>query len=304
MKKHNVTMDELLFRCGRNPCIATKLALKILPYRDPRSVYNFIRRRLRQFKSGPWQPQEVLTLIESHINAPNNWRVVAKILNRSPEQVQSKWRELQPNISHLINEIQASSSNDDKLRMVIDYLVPNVSFSRKMEVDLYNLAIKNVSGVNDDISWKTIQSTFPNYPQSRLRLHFYMCLVPRVLKLTNPDFSALLLGRYILYRINKLFKNPTFNFIGLKDIPYNKFCKIISLGYQQRCLIKLLRRTPGYSRDLTGNKLKNVILSAYNIYNVKYHRHSDKKVIKSLQSRGLPSKYPIDTHLSSTLGDV
>ncbi|GBE61128.1 myb domain-containing protein, putative [Babesia ovata] len=101
-------MRNLVTQRGREPSDALSIGRAALPLRHPKSIYNFIRRRIIQQKLGRWSTEEVYMLLEHYFKNENahddetkskqRWRGVAQQIHRLPEQVHDKWKEIRPHI--------------------------------------------------------------------------------------------------------------------------------------------------------------------------------------------------------------
>ncbi|CDR93730.1 hypothetical protein, conserved [Babesia bigemina] len=101
-------MRNLVTQRGREPSDALLIGRSALPHRHPKSIYNFIRRRILQQKLGRWTTEEVYMLLDHYFKNENSqddesknkqrWRGVAHQIKRLPEQVHDKWKEIRPHI--------------------------------------------------------------------------------------------------------------------------------------------------------------------------------------------------------------
>ncbi|GIX66335.1 myb domain-containing protein, putative [Babesia caballi] len=106
--ERNAAVRFLLAPRGREPSRVVTLGVSVLPDRHPKSIYNFTRRRILEHDTGRWTPSEVYVLLNHYFNnqkahdeRPDNkrsWRAVAQQINRLPEQIYDKWKDMRPTI--------------------------------------------------------------------------------------------------------------------------------------------------------------------------------------------------------------
>ncbi|ORM39842.1 uncharacterized protein BXIN_0198 [Babesia sp. Xinjiang] len=109
---HGIDRDEALrtlFR-KRGRCLSQGVTLgcTVLPERHPKSVYNFIRRRIVPHKTGRWQCDELYVLLNHYFHNEDDytkayenkrkWRSVSQQTGRLPEQIHDKWKEIGPHV--------------------------------------------------------------------------------------------------------------------------------------------------------------------------------------------------------------
>ena len=158
-----------------------------LYHRSCHSIYLFIRRCLRPFKKGRWTSEETQQLVQFMTNFGNKsrkWSLAAKILNRSPESIADKWKEICPEI-HSKNQSYSDNLlvyNENQNGNKLQYSQRGVNATKLIN------AVKNVH--NGDVPprgvlWKAVQKSMPTYSVNQLRGRYATIYVKYILGLKN-----------------------------------------------------------------------------------------------------------------------
>ncbi|UKJ88380.1 hypothetical protein MACJ_000824 [Theileria orientalis] len=268
-------INKLISKRGKNPSMLTIIGKKVLPDRHSRSVYSYYRRHLISHKAGKWSDYELLILLKSFFLSGsyegNSWKTVSRLLNRSPEQVHDKFREIKPYIQNyrtLITDPKLSDSDKVSKIATINRVPPG-------NEDEYTEGISRVSDINDHqqeiydyirelmlrnrrrasiekIPWSKVQEKFPGYSTSKLRIHFNMSLLPKVYRKVYPGFSGKLVSRLTIRWIRKLLKRPNSEMLrSLKDIDFKSKFPMLPVIYTTHCtrraLSKMIRKYQHYA---------------------------------------------------------
>lgn len=270
----DVALNRLITKRGNSPSLLTVIGKRVLPNRPPRSVYNFFRRHLLTHKTGKWSDSELLLLLKTFFQEDfesNRWKSAAKVLDRSPEQIHDKFREMKPYIENYKQLVTNPNLSDEekvaKLKSVprvprpgskgqlADYAGMSAAQQQRLYDCIRELMRKSRRKDSiQNIPWTLVQEKFPNYSATKLRIHFNMSLLPKVYRETYPGFSANMVARLSIRWIRKLLKRPNFQGIqSLNDINFGSKFPQLPVIYVKHCtrraLIKIVRR---YQRHLHG----------------------------------------------------
>ncbi|BAM39524.1 uncharacterized protein TOT_010001339 [Theileria orientalis strain Shintoku] len=268
-------ISKLISKRGKSPSILTLIGKKVLPDRHSRSVYSYYRRHLLSHKAGKWSDYELLILLKSFFLSGsyegNSWKAVSRVLNRSPEQVHDKFREIKPfihNYRALVTDPNLSDSDKVSKIATINRSPPGVEdddaegVSRVSDIsehqqEIYDyirslmLNTRRLASL-EKIPWSKVQEKFPGYSTSKLRIHFNMSLLPKVYRKVYPEFSGKLVSRLTIRWIRKLLKRPNSERLrSLKDIDFKSKFPMLPVIYTTHCtrraLSKIIRKYQVYA---------------------------------------------------------
>lgn len=187
-------------------------------------------RRRRQPGDAPAKPK---------VRLRHSWRPVSQRLNRLPEQVHDKWKELRPCVEKYrsifddltlteeqrINQISKMIETNDRpnvpkpaqLSTGMELIPVNYrggsrrrpTFTDELRRDLHEFIRSNTKYDNTDgplvsnIPWKKVSDHFKMFSESNLRLQWTLITFPYVLKRHVEGFSHYVVGRYGLHILRK-----------------------------------------------------------------------------------------------------
>ncbi|EKX74208.1 conserved hypothetical protein [Theileria equi strain WA] len=257
----NKAIRNLLSKKGKGPSAIILIGKKVLPDRHPKSIYNFVRRRLIKYNSGRWTDAEVLLLLKTYFDnehGANSWKYLARKLDRSPEQIHDKWREVQPFVNNYRSLVlDPNLSDEDKISGMkdisgmltqssshIDKNVIKDYIDEDTQRDLYNCVkeLMDSGGVKyktvENIPWSKIQERFPKYSTSKLRLHFNLTLLPKVYKTVYTGFDHSMVARVAIGWVKKLVKSKTIH--SFRDVDFKQKFPQIPPIYIMYCVKRAL----------------------------------------------------------------
>ncbi|GFE53598.1 myb-like DNA binding protein, putative [Babesia ovis] len=290
-------LKQLIAQRGRMPSDAVTLGREVLPERHPRSVYNFIRRRIIPHKFGRWDPVEIYVLLRYYFNneatlnsdsdKKRSWKAVSRQINRLPEQIYDKWKEICPHIEAYrplfmdpyltTDEIVEYIGQLSGTRADTQLVTQGDSSTTQLRASMDDEMCLNVhryiyrlfkqghipQPVVYNIPWIQVNERFPQYSQSHIRLKWTQHIYPVVLKHTVEGFSKLVVARAAIYIVRK--KRLATD--RLSHIEFIEWFPQLPQLYITSCIRSLLKKCV---KRLQGNRLKHadVYYKKINIFEI------------------------------------
>lgn len=283
----NEALRQMLSKHGREPCKVIELGRQVLPHRHPRSVYNYVRRRIVKYNTGKWTEEELYVLLEHYFSGRmdpqqsqsehsaiessswtedpeadsislhassldaastpksqyeyktrHSWRAVSAQINRLPEQVYDKWKEIRPTVENyrelfetkglskketirMLGDIStsrkvarfpaiASQSNTGDVTLESDEnSQPRPALTDEERRDIHAYIVEITANIAkgeplvSNIPWKAVSEHFHDFSESKIRLQWSLNIYPDVLRRNITGFSDIIVARCGLHFLRK-----------------------------------------------------------------------------------------------------
>ncbi|KAK2198100.1 hypothetical protein BdWA1_001105 [Babesia duncani] len=213
---------------GREPSILTSISHTLLPGRDPKSIYNFVRRRLGTCNDRSWSSKQLFELLRAYFKAEkdvaadqsvaihNRWSNLAGVLNKSPEQIHDKWKRVKPFLEDYRTIIENDSlTNNEKIELLERNSKVQRHISKDLQGEIYNVVTSMIEDgtikepILQNIPWPKVQEHFKKYSLRQIRNYFNQTLIPRLLKHAFPGFGPDFTARVAIATLDQILHQST-----------------------------------------------------------------------------------------------